>query len=95
MATEKSKVTKGKSTKKVTKKAKITKKAAPKKAKPKTTKTSVVSKTKKSITPEERVEMIRIAAYYLAEKRGYQGNDELADWFRAEKEVDALDSSDF
>jgi hypothetical protein len=34
--------------------------------------------------------MIAEAAYYLAQKRGFSGGNELADWAAAEKQVDAL-----
>jgi len=34
-----------------------------------------------------REEMIREAAYYRAEKRGFQGGDPLADWLSSEEEV--------
>jgi hypothetical protein len=97
MTTKKSKVSKEevKSKKKVAKKAKVTKKSTPIKTKAKAVRSNAAKKPKKQITPDERLEMIRTAAYYLAEKRGYQGSDELADWFMAEKEVDALTSSDF
>jgi hypothetical protein len=94
MATNKSKVNKEevkkKSTKKVAKKTKVAKKAAPKKAIPRATKSSTTSKPKKQIPPDERLEMIRTAAYYLAEKRGYQGNNELGDWLEAEQEIESL-----
>ncbi len=45
------------------------------------------SKQKKKISAEERIEMIRTAAYYLAQKRGHQGNYELDDWIEAEKMI--------
>lgn len=34
--------------------------------------------------------MIEEAAYYRAEKRGFQPGNELDDWLEAEKEIDAL-----
>nr|WP_305775476.1 DUF2934 domain-containing protein [Ferrovum sp.] len=34
--------------------------------------------------------MIAVAAYYRAERRGFNGGDTLADWLEAEAEVDAL-----
>jgi hypothetical protein len=43
-----------------------------------------------AISPAERMKMIAEAAYYLAEKRGFSGGNELADWATAEKQVDAL-----
>jgi hypothetical protein len=41
------------------------------------------------LTPAERMKMIAEAAYFLAEKRGFSGGSELADWVAAEKQVDA------
>jgi len=38
---------------------------------------------------EAREEMIRVAAYYIAEKRGFVPGAELNDWLIAESEIDA------
>ena len=40
------------------------------------------------ITPEERFEMISEAAYYRAQKRGFEGEEQLKDWLEAEKLID-------
>jgi hypothetical protein len=40
------------------------------------------------LTPEERHRMIAEAAYYLAEKRRFQGGDPLLDWLEAERAID-------
>jgi hypothetical protein len=45
---------------------------------------------KASITPEERHRMIRDAAYYRAERRGFVGGDPRQDWLDAENEIDQL-----
>ena len=45
---------------------------------------------KSSITPEERWKMISEAAYYIAEKRGFQNSTPEEDWFQAEAQVDAI-----
>jgi hypothetical protein len=37
-----------------------------------------------------RRQMIQEAAYFRAEKRGFQGGDPVADWLAAEAEIDAL-----
>lgn len=37
---------------------------------------------------EDRRRMISEAAYYLAEKRNFQGGDPMDDWLRAESEID-------
>lgn len=42
------------------------------------------------MTPAERMKLIAEAAYYLAEKRGFAGGNELSDWVAAEKQVDTL-----
>jgi hypothetical protein len=65
-------------------KAKTVKKAA------KTT--AANSKTTRSkkptISDEQRYQMIAEAAYYRAEKRGFDGGDTLLDWNEASKEID-------
>lgn len=45
---------------------------------------------KSAVSPAERMKMIAEAAYYLAQKRGFSGGNELSDWVAAEKQVDAL-----
>lgn len=40
------------------------------------------------LSPELRREMVREAAYYRAEKRGFQGGDPVSDWLAGEQEVD-------
>lgn len=37
--------------------------------------------------PAQRNQMIAMAAYFRAEKRGFSPNDELGDWFEAEREI--------
>jgi len=41
------------------------------------------------VSPDERWRRIAEAAYLLAERRGFQGGDPVADWLAAEAEVDA------
>ena len=41
------------------------------------------------IVPNERLIMIAEAAYYRAERRGFEPGDQLKDWLEAEAEVDA------
>ncbi|MHB1592114.1 MAG: DUF2934 domain-containing protein, partial [Sulfuricella sp.] len=45
---------------------------------------------KTPVNAETRHEMIAVAAYYLAEKRGFAGHDTLQDWVKAEGEIDAM-----
>jgi hypothetical protein len=74
--------------KKAAPKATTTKKAAAKKPavkKPTAKKTSAPKST--TVSAFERYKMIEVAAYYLAEKKGFSGNS--ADyWTAAEKEID-------
>jgi glucan-binding YG repeat protein len=65
------------------------KKTAPTKKAATKTKTTT-SKPNKSITAEERWQMISEAAYFLAEKRGFSGGNPCDDWTQAESQVDAL-----
>jgi len=37
----------------------------------------------------DREEMISVAAYYLAEHRGFDGGDPMADWLAAEEQIEA------
>ncbi len=53
-------------------------------------KTRKIKKDTVAITPEQRHEMIALAAYVRAEQRGFTGGDEIVDWLSAEAEVDAL-----
>ncbi len=41
-------------------------------------------------TPEQRLEMIATAAYYIAERHGFTAGKSQADWQAAEKEIDSL-----
>ena len=55
------------------------------------TKTAVPSAlVSAGIVPNERAIMIEEAAYYRAERRGFDPADQLKDWLEAESEVDAL-----
>jgi Protein of unknown function (DUF2934) len=68
-----------------TKSAGGTKKTRQTKATPKRRASSPTEKV--NLSPALREEMIREAAYYRAEKRGFQGGDPLADWLSSEEEV--------
>jgi hypothetical protein len=43
-----------------------------------------------AIQPEERHRLIEVAAYYIAERRGFQGASSDDDWLQAEQEIDAM-----
>jgi DNA-directed RNA polymerase len=53
-----------------------------------TVKKSIPTKKNKSVTPEQRYQMIATAAYFLAERRGFAGGYEMQDWIAAEAETD-------
>lgn len=42
------------------------------------------------VSPEQRLEMIATAAYYIAERHGFTAGESSADWRAAEKEIDAV-----
>lgn len=42
------------------------------------------------IDPERRRNYIEVAAYYIAERRGFVGGNEADDWATAEAEIDRL-----
>lgn len=79
-----------------------TKKAAakPVAAKPAAAKTAANSATtapKKAaksanpgITPQQRRHYVEVAAYYIAERRGFVGGSHAEDWIAAEVEIDRL-----
>jgi hypothetical protein len=50
---------------------------------------SVVTRDGTYIEPEDRLDMIAEAAYYRAEKRGFEPGHEVQDWLEAEMAVDA------
>lgn len=41
-------------------------------------------------TADERSEMIAVAAYYLAEHRGFADGSATADWLKAEQQIDRM-----
>lgn len=43
-----------------------------------------------AVTPDQRSYYIEVAAYYIAERRGFHGGSQLADWAQAEKEIEQL-----
>ncbi len=46
--------------------------------------------SKPKVSPEQRLEMISTAAYYIAERHGFSPGQSQADWRAAEKEIDAM-----
>ena len=47
------------------------------------------SQVRATANGEDRYEMIAIAAYCRAERRGFNGGDAMQDWLEAEAEIDA------
>ncbi len=41
-------------------------------------------------SPSEREQMVAVAAYFLAEQRGFAPGGEAADWRAAERQIDAM-----
>ena len=56
-------------------------------------KSAVGSKKKMELNSEQRYRMIAEAAYYRAEKRGFEGGNSAQDWIDAEAEINQLLSS--
>lgn len=48
------------------------------------------TRSRKSITAEERRKLVAEKAYLRAERRGFQGGSPVEDWLEAEAEVDAM-----
>ena len=42
------------------------------------------------VSDQQRRTYVEVAAYYIAERRGFRGGSELEDWAQAESEVDRL-----
>ena len=67
--------------------------AAPVAAAPKATKAKVATRAnrpKASVNGEQRAHYVEVAAFYIAERRGFAPGDPLADWVAAEAEIDRL-----
>lgn len=93
MAEKKSTTTSKKSTssKEAKPKAAPAKKAAPKKAAaPRSSAPRAKKAATNSISEEMRLHMIREAAYYRAQHRGFGGGAETEDWCAAEREIDIM-----
>lgn len=63
--------------------------AAPKAQKPKA-EPKTAAKTVPQLSPEQRRCYVEVAAYYIAERRGFQGGNPTDDWLAAEAEIDRL-----
>jgi hypothetical protein len=43
-----------------------------------------------ALAAEQKRRLIEVAAYYIAERRGFAGGDAATDWLAAEAEIDTL-----
>lgn len=59
------------------------------KAKAATTKAPAKAKSVKKIGPEQRYKMVEMAAYYIAERHGFEGNPSDY-WAQAEAQIEAM-----
>ena len=88
---EKSVKKKAASKKKAVKKA-VAKKAAPKKAAPKKAVKKKASRKKaasaKTVSYQQRYQMIAEAAYHISEKQGFIPGNEMDNWLQAEQQID-------
>jgi hypothetical protein len=50
---------------------------------------AIEESARRAPTPQEREQMVAVAAYYRALKRNFEPGHELEDWLEAEAEVDA------
>lgn len=67
-------------------------KPAPKAAAAKPSEKPAAPRAKKpaTIAPEQRQHYVEIAAYHIAERRGFQPGNVMDDWIQAEAEIDRL-----
>lgn len=56
----------------------------------KTNKSTTTARKASLYSPETRIEMIEVAAYYRAEHRAFSGSSPIDDWLEAEAEVDRI-----
>ncbi len=87
-AVKKPAVAKVEKVEKVEKVAPAAKKTTTKAAAPQ--KTAAMPNFMPVLTPEQRCFYVEVAAYYIAERRGFHGGGQLNDWVQAEEEIDRL-----
>lgn len=54
------------------------------------TKRRKISASPNPVQQEDRQQMIATAAYFRAERRGFNGGDPVMDWLNAEVEIDSM-----
>ena len=65
-------------------------KAGPAKAKATAGKAAAKPGKRAAVTPDQRRCYVEVAAYYMAERRGFSGGNPAEDWLLAEAEVERL-----
>jgi hypothetical protein len=63
---------------------------APAAAKPAAPKKAAAKPKLTPLAPDQRRFYVEVAAYYIAERRGFHGESQLNDWVEAENEIDRL-----
>ncbi len=58
--------------------------------KPPRTKSPAGTRAGREISADQRAHYVEVAAYYIAERRGFAPGDPLADWLAAEDKIDRL-----
>ena len=67
-----------------------TRKPVARKAAPKPAAKKAAMSGASALASEQRRFYVEVAAYYIAERRGFRGGSELGDWVQAEAEIDRL-----
>ncbi|MHB1322572.1 MAG: DUF2934 domain-containing protein [Acidithiobacillus ferrivorans] len=52
------------------------------------------AKAETNLSEEQRRQYVEVAAYYIAERAGFNGDCELENWLAAEAEIDRLMAED-
>ncbi len=89
-ATKKTAAKKTVAKKTVTKKKVAKKKVAAAPAQTGVEAVAIASTTSAAIDPDTRAQMVAEAAYYRAQKRGFEGGQEQEDWYEGEREIEEL-----
>jgi len=68
----------------------VTKVAKPRAPRKRASEASASSAMPAALSHDQRRHYIEIAAYYIAERRGFHGGKDAEDWAQAEREIDLL-----
>jgi hypothetical protein len=50
---------------------------------------SAVTRARRTLSPDDRRELVRQTAYFLSERRGFDPSRDIENWLEAERQVDA------